>query len=104
MDQTTLCLIAGPVISFVVSALKKIAIVKRYPKLTAMLASAILGSVVSITGSYHGVDFSDIVQCILIQFTGAVGTHEAITNQVQKLGGDDTESGAHDFSGGRGSL
>jgi hypothetical protein len=104
MDQTTLCLIAGPVISFVVSALKKISIIKKYPKLTAMFISAILGSVVSVTGSYHGVNYADIVQCILIQFTGAVGTHEAITNQVQKidLGGGDSESGEHDFS--RGSL
>lgn len=85
MDSTTLCALAGPVISIVVSALKKISIIKRYPKLTSMFISAILGSVVSIHGSYNGISYADIFTCIMIQFSGSVGFHEAVTNQVQKV-------------------
>jgi hypothetical protein len=92
MDSTTICLLVSPVVSFVVSGLKKIPWIKNYPKVTAMVISAILGSVVSVTGSYHGISYSDIFQCILIQFSGAVATHEAITNQVQKLGTSNTDS------------
>lgn len=99
MDSTTLCALAGPVISFVVSALKRISIIKRYPKLTSIFISTILGSIVSIHGSYNGISFTDIIQCILIQFSGSVATHEAVTNQIQKvipLGKDDGSSGDFD--------
>lgn len=95
MDSTTLCALAGPVISIVVSALKKISIIKRYPKLTSFFISTILGSVVSIHGSYNGISFADLTTCILIQFSGSVGFHEAVTNQIQKvvpIGKDDSST------------
>lgn len=84
MDSSLICTAAGPVISFVVSGLKKIPFIKNNPKWTAFAISAILGSVVSVTGSYHGISYSDIAQCILIQFAGAVTTHEAVVEPIKE--------------------
>lgn len=103
MDQSLACVVAGPIISAVVSVLKKIPFVKKYPKTVAFFVAAVTGSVTSYLGT-NGIAVGDIIQCVLVQFSTAVATHEAVTNQVQKIGiGGDGESGEHDFSG-RGSL
>lgn len=92
MSPDIICLAISPLISFVVSALKRISIVKRYPKTASFFISAIVGSFTAVHGSPQGIDYSQIVLCVLAQFSGAVATHEAVTNQVQKVvafGGDD---------------
>lgn len=85
MNPDAICLLIAPLISFVVSILKKIPFVKSYPKSVAFFISAIVGGFTSVHGSPPGVDYSDIVRCVLAQFAGAVATHEAVTNQVQKV-------------------
>lgn len=85
MSPEFICLSIAPLISFVVSALKKIPFVKRYPKSAAFFISAIVGGWTASHGSPVGVDYGAIVQCVLTQFAGAVATHEAVTNQVQKV-------------------
>lgn len=80
-----ICLLIAPLISFVVSVLKKIPFVKAYPKSVVFFISAIVGGWTSTHGSPQGIDYTQIVTCILAQFSGAVATHEAVTNQVQKV-------------------
>jgi hypothetical protein len=101
MDQSLACVAAGPIISVVVSALKRIPFVKKYPKTVAFFVAAVTGSVTSYLGT-NGVAVGDIIQCVLVQFSTAVATHESVTNQLQKFGDGNGESGEHDFS--RGSL
>ena len=84
MDANTICLVAGPLISFLVSALKAIPWVKNNPKWVAFAISAILGSVTSLTGMYHGISIAELAQCVLIQFAGAVTTHEAVVNPIKE--------------------
>jgi len=103
MDTSLACVAAGPIISVVVSALKKIPFVKKYPKTVAFFVAAVTGSVTSYLGT-DGVAFGDIVKCVLVQFSTAVATHESVTNQIQKIDlGGDSELREHDFNG-RGSL
>lgn len=86
MNISLICGFAGPVISFLVSGLKAIDLVKRYPKWTAFALSIITGAATTFfVDQTQGI--GQLVQCILIPFAGAVATHEAVTNQVQKLGG-----------------
>jgi len=94
MSPDIICLAIAPLVSFVVSALKKIPFVKRFPKSAAFFISAIVGGWTATHGSVQGIDYSAIVTCVLTQFAGAVATHEAVVNQVQKVvnvGGDGTE-------------
>lgn len=102
MDTSLICTIAGPAISVIVSALKKIPLVKRYPKFVTFFISAVVGSFTSIHGAVAGISYADLIQCVLIQFSTAVATHEAVTNQVQKvipLGVDNTTpSNPNDFN------
>lgn len=85
MSPDIICLAIAPLISFVVSALKKIPFVKRFPKSAAFFISAIVGGWTATHGSTPGIDYASIVQCVLTQFAGAVATHEAVVNQVQKV-------------------
>lgn len=94
MSPEIICLAIAPLVSFVVSALKKISFVKRFPKSATFFISSIVGVWTATHGTPTGIDYGAIVQCILIQFSGAVATHEAVTNQVQKvvnLGGNGNE-------------
>lgn len=85
MDSNATCLLLGPLISFVVSALKKIPFVKRFPKSAALFISALVGTWTATHGSPSGIDYATIVQCVLEQFATAVATHESVTNQIQKV-------------------
>jgi NhaP-type Na+/H+ or K+/H+ antiporter len=88
------CLLIGSLVSFVVSALKRIPIVKRYPKSAAFFINALVGAWTATHGSASGVDMAAIVQCVLAQFAASVTTHEAVTNQIQKIGRNDTDAPA----------
>lgn len=85
MDTNATCLLLGPVISFVVSGLKKIPFVKRFPKSAALFIASLVGAYASTHGSPTGIDYAAIVQCVLAQWALAVATHESVTNQIQKL-------------------
>lgn len=80
-----ICLLAGPVISFVVSFLKKIPLVKRFPKSAAGFISMAVGAYTATHGSTPGIDYGTLVQCILTNFAAAVATHEAIVEPVAKV-------------------
>lgn len=84
MDSNATCLLLGPLISFVVSALKKIPFVKRFPKSAALFISALVGTWTATHGSMPGIDYTTIARCVLEQFAAAVATHESITDQVTK--------------------
>jgi hypothetical protein len=85
-----MCLLFGPMISFIVSGLKKIPLVKRWPKSATFFISSLVGAWTATHGSPTGIDYAAIVQCVLTQFSLAVATHESVTNQVQKVvGGPD---------------
>lgn len=77
------CLIYGPVVSFVVSFLKRIPFVKNNPKWVTLFFTMATGAWTATHGSMPGIDWSAILSCVLVQFSTAVATHEAITNTVQ---------------------
>lgn len=86
MNVSLICGLAGPIISFLVSLLKGISFINKYPKITAFILSVITGAATTFFGDQtQGI--GQLVQCILIPFAGAVATHEAVTNQVQKVVG-----------------
>lgn len=84
MDSNATCLLLGPLISFVVSGLKKIPFVKRFPKSAALFISALVGTWTATHGSPAGIDYMTIVRCVLEQFAGAVATHETVTEPITK--------------------
>lgn len=84
MDSNAMCLLLGPLISFVVSALKKIPFVKRFPKSAALFVSALVGTWTATHGSPAGIDYATIVRCVLEQFAAAVATHESVVNPITK--------------------
>jgi len=92
MDSNATCLLLGPLISFVVSALKKIPFVKRFPKSAALFISALVGTWTATHGSPNGIDYATIAQCVLEQFAAAVATHESVTNQIQKVTSSPSDS------------
>jgi hypothetical protein len=82
MGSDAVCLLIGPLVSFVVSALKRIPFVKRFPKSAAFFISSLVGAYTSAHGSTPGIDYAAIIQCVLVQFATAVATHEAIVQPV----------------------
>lgn len=70
------CLVWAPVIGIVVSAAKKIPIVKRHPKIVATL----LAIAVTAWRARHGgptPDYAALLECVAVQISGAVLTFEA---------------------------
>lgn len=83
MIVETACLLAGPVISGGVSVLKRIPLVKKYPKTISFIFSAITGASASIVGNV-GTEWVQLVECTLVPFAGSIATYEAVTRQVKK--------------------
>lgn len=87
------CLAYGAIISVVVSVLKRIPLVNKYPKFTAALLSA---AATFITASPLNSDAGvlhivvTLLPCIGVQFATAVAFHETVVNP---LTGDRTQSG-----------
>lgn len=81
-------LITGPLISWVVSGLKRIPFVKRYPKVATAVLSSAIPSAIAIYGATKGVDIATAQQlavAVATQFTAAVATHETVTQPLNKL-------------------
>lgn len=74
------CLVAGVVISGLVSLFKKWSVVKNHPKIVAMGLSIITTIVSGLT--IGGMDWASLTTCLLVPFSAAVATHE-IVNEVQ---------------------
>jgi hypothetical protein len=77
-----ICLVAGPVVSWVVEALKRIPWVKRYPKIAALLIAALAGVAEAAYGT--GATVTQIVRCVLQTWGLAVASHEVITEPLQR--------------------
>ncbi len=79
-----LCLILAPLLAIVVSGLKKLPIVKRYPKVAAALLAPVLAVAVQVWRTSHpeaaGFDWSTVMTCAAEYFAGAVATHEVISH------------------------
>lgn len=79
------CLAYGAIISVIVSVLKRVPIVKSYPKWTAALLSAasafILGSPLADGGTFWHVA-ATVLPCIGATFASAIGFHEVVTKSV----------------------
>lgn len=77
------CVVYGPVISFVVDVLKRVPFIANHPKVVA----AVLALAIALF-PLVGVDKPDvaaIVQCFIIAFGGAIGTHE-VTKRASIIG------------------
>lgn len=77
-----MCLMFGPIVSFVVSFLKRIPFVKNNPKWVTLFFTIATGAYTATHGSPAGIDWAAILQCVLVQFSTAVATHEAVTNTI----------------------
>lgn len=85
-------LMAGPIISLIVSALKRIALVKQYPKAAAALLSSVIPAAIVVYGRLKGVDVASLQQLVIAiatQFAAAVTTHEAVVQPVKDAMADD---------------
>lgn len=69
-----ICLLAGPVITILVSAFKQLSIVSRYPKGTAFVLSVITAVISGL--SFSDLDWPVIAACIVVPFSTAVATYE----------------------------
>jgi hypothetical protein len=79
------CLVAGPVISWVVEAAKRIPWVAAHPKLAAAVLAAIGGALRQWLGA--DAPWTQLVQCVLQAWGLAVATHEVVTDPVRRLVG-----------------
>lgn len=79
---TLICLVAGVVVSGLVSLFKRWSFVKNNIKLVAF----ILSSAITIVGglTLWGLDWTAIVACTLVPFSAAVTTHE-MKHEVVKV-------------------
>ena len=84
MNTSLICLVAGPVISGLTSLFKKISFIKSHPKVFSFGVSAVVGVASAVTGGAAGVGVSELAQCVLIPFAGAVATYEAVTRPVKE--------------------
>lgn len=78
-------LLLGPIISFIVSALKKIPLVKNNPKTIALVLSVLYAggaTAYSILHSGAALDLGTLVTGILTAFGVSIGTHEVVTQSV----------------------
>jgi hypothetical protein len=78
------CLAFGAVIAVIVSALKSVSAVKRYPKITAAVIASAVSAWQLAYGAAHGIDYAALAHCISTQLAGAVLTHEAVDTALGK--------------------
>lgn len=88
---TGICLVIGAAISFLVSSLKRFAFVKLHVKLVAFFVSVLVGiATVSLGVLVHPylvtvtLDYTDLLQCIFVQFTAAIATHEVVVDPISR--------------------
>jgi hypothetical protein len=81
--------LVGSLLSFAISQLKRIPLVKRNPKVVTAILSTALPAGLVIYETFTGQDMKSI-QHIAAQaatiFAGAIATHEAVTHPLKELG------------------
>jgi hypothetical protein len=86
--DTGICMLIGPAIGVVVQLLKRIPLVKKYPKVTAS-AIALAISIIELTATTHHVPIAGVILCILNQLEGAISSYEVVlkplTNKINQL-------------------
>jgi hypothetical protein len=85
-SEPAICLTLGAAISFVVSFLKRIPLVKRNPKVVAFVLATLSSVLMPLVGA-NPVTWKVIVMCVLAQFAASVTTHEAVVNPIQEKSG-----------------
>lgn len=91
MSSNPACLAYGFAISFVVSVLKKIPLVKRFPKAVSFVLSALSAVLMTTLGATPG-EWKTIALCVLEQFAAAVVTHEAVVEPIRTAIGNKPDS------------
>lgn len=83
-----LCIVFGPIIGIAVGILKKIPFVGKNPKVVAAVLSLLLSVLSSgiIGGGNWKLYLSQLVQCVLGSFAGAVATHEVALKPLSSIG------------------
>lgn len=82
-------ILVGTALSFIVSQLKRIPFVKKYPKVVTAVLSTAVPAGLATYGAIKGIEtqpWQDLATQAATIFTSAVATHEAITEQINKLG------------------
>lgn len=94
MDDV-ICLALSPIVTAIVSLLKRIPLVKNNPKWVAFFISAVVGTYAATHNSAPGIDYTQIAKCVMTYFSGAVATHEVVdTAQGKRAAIDDTSAPA----------
>lgn len=83
MNDTTICVLYGAVISIAVSILKRIPFVNKYPK---VVASALSVAVVIFRAFGSPAPSAEIyptlIECVIVQLTASVATFEIVTKPI----------------------
>lgn len=77
-----ICLIAGPLITVLVSGLKSVNLINQYPKVFAALVSAIGAIVAGLT--FWDLNWQEIAVCVITPFSAAVATYEVSKTVTSK--------------------
>lgn len=82
--DTSACIMYAPIVAVVVSILKKIPFVSRYPKIVAGLCSMIaVGFHTFATGG--AIPTATLVACVMSLFAGSVATYEVAVKPVARF-------------------
>lgn len=84
MEIDPICLAYAPLVSWVADWLKRWPLLKQYPKLAALLLAFIIPWLQGIVYPAGAVPIAQIIACALLTLAGAIVTHEAITEPVQR--------------------
>lgn len=79
MDE---CLIAGPIISWIVEMLKRLPVVKRYPRIAALIIAGLAGAA---RFAWGGLPVATLIECVLKAWGLSIATHEVLTEPVQRI-------------------
>jgi hypothetical protein len=78
----------GSVISFVVSALKRVPFIKDHPKTACAVLSTVVPASVALYGQVKGVEVApvqDLLAALATQFASSVTTHETVTHTANSV-------------------
>ena len=76
------CLIYGPIVSLVVSLLKRVPWIGKYPKVFAAFLSGV-AAILGTLGIGGAVDWAAVIQCAVQTFALSVATYEVVKTPVR---------------------
>lgn len=74
----------GVAVSWLVEFLKRWPVLRRFPKVLALLLALVVATLEHYASPAHALPLSQIVSCALLIFGGAVLTHEVVTEPLQR--------------------